>query len=77
VVPAKLTDKTYREIVDALKDHNSMVCQPEESVSTFVSQLLSFAEHFNFGTVAALQDMLRDRLVCGINTSIKCSSSYW
>jgi len=81
-VPAKLTDKTYKELVDALKDHhepklseivqrckfNSMVRQPGESVSTFVSQLRSLAEHCNFGTAAVLQDMLRDRLVCGINS---------
>ena len=81
VAPAKLTDKTYKELGDALKDHhelkpseivqrckfNSMVRQPGESVSTFVSQLHSLAEHCNFGTTAVLQDMLRDRLVCGIN----------
>ena len=75
MAPAKLTDKTYKELGDALKDHhelkpseieqrckfNSMVRQPGESVSTFMSQLCLLAEHCNFGTAAALQDMLRDR----------------
>ena len=90
VAPAKLTDKTYKELVDALKDHhepklseivqrckfNSMVRQPGESVLTFVSQLRLLAEHCNFGTVAALQEMLRDRLVAEFIT-LKCTSSYW
>ncbi len=53
VAPAKPVDKTYKELVDTLKDNheprpseivqrckfNSRVRQPGESVSTFVSQL--------------------------------------
>ena len=35
-----------------------------ESVATFSAELKRLLEHFNFGDV--LQDMLRDRLVCGI-----------
>ena len=81
LAPAKPKDKTYTELVGILKEHyspkpsetvqrfrfNSRFRQPEESVSTFVSELRSLAEFCNFGT--ALDDMLRDRLVCGINDS--------
>ena len=78
----KLTqDKTYTELVGILKEHsspkpsetvqrfsfNSWFRQPEESVSTFVSELRSLAKFCNFGT--ALEDMLQDWLVCGINDS--------
>ena len=69
----KLTqDKTYTELVGILKEHyspkpsemvqrfsfNSQFRQPEESASTFVSELQSLAKFCNFGT--ALEDMLRD-----------------
>ena len=36
-----------------------------ESVSTFIAELRKLLEHWDFG--ATLNDMLRDRLVCGIN----------
>ena len=79
MAPVKPSEKTYKELVDALKEHhepkpseivqrckfNSRVRQSGESISTFVSQLRSLAEHCNFGP--SLQAMLRDRLVCGIN----------
>ena len=79
VAPEKPSEKTYKELVDALKEHhelkpseivqrckfNSRVRQSGESISMFVSQLRSLAEHCNFGP--SLQAMLRDRLVCGIN----------
>ena len=44
---------------------NSRFRQPGESVSNFVSELRSLAEFCNFGST--LDDMLHDRLVCGIN----------
>ena len=44
---------------------NSRAHQVEETVSTYVSELRSIAEHCNFGEL--LDDMLRDRLVCGMN----------
>ena len=86
LAPEKPKDKTYTELVGILKEHyspkpsetvqrfrfNSRFRQPEESVSTFVSELRSLAEFCNFGT--ALEDMLRDRLVCGINDSASCST---
>ena len=46
---------------------NSQFHQPEESVSIFMLELRSLAEFCNFGT--ALEDMLRDHLVCDINDS--------
>ena len=82
--PAKVDDKTYAELVEALQafhspkpfeivqrcKFNSRYSQPEESVSVFVSELYSLAEFCNYGAV--LDDMLRDRMVCGINnTSIQ------
>ena len=39
--------------------------EPGESVATFVSELCSLAEHCNFESI--LEDMLRDRIVCGTN----------
>ena len=36
-----------------------------ESIATFVAELKRLSEHCGFGDT--LQDMLRDRLVCGIN----------
>ena len=80
LAPAKLKDKTYTELVGILKKHyspklstaqrlhfNSRFHQPEKSVSTFMLELRSLAEFCNVGT--ALEDMLRDRLVCDINDS--------
>ncbi len=78
VAPAKLQDKTLKELVDKLKEHYcpqpsaivqrlkffTRVQQPGEYVATYVSQLRSLAEYCNFQAV--LNDMLRDRLVCGI-----------
>ena len=79
IAPAKPEEKTYKEIVDELKDHhnpqpseivqrfkfNTRVRQPGESVATFVSELRAISETCNFGNT--LEVMLRDRLVCGIN----------
>ena len=53
------------EIVQRFK-FNTRFRQPVESISTYVSQLRSLAEFCNF---RAALDMLRDRLVCGINDS--------
>ena len=36
-------------------------------MATFVAELRSLAEFCNFGT--SLEEMLRDRIVCGINNS--------
>lgn len=79
VSPDKPGDRTFEELVTLLKEHfnprpseivqrfrfNSRVRQPNEAVSEFVAQLRKLAQDCNYGTT--LTEMLRDRLVCGIN----------
>ena len=82
--PQKSGEKLYEELVSVLADHfnptpsetvqrfkfHSRFRKPSESVAEYVSELRSLAEFCNFGT--ALEDMLRDRIVCGIcNTQIQ------
>ena len=82
LTPAKAGDKSYKELVEVLAKHysptpaesvqrykfHSRVRKPGESVATFVLELRSLAEFCNFG--GALEDMLRDRIVCGINDTV-------
>ena len=35
-------------------------------MAAYISQLKQLAEHCNFGSEARLNEMIRDRLVCGI-----------
>ena len=79
VSPAKPGDKTYDELVEVLAKHykptpseiverfkfHSRFRKAGESVATFVAELRCLSEFCNFGK--SLQDMIRDRLVCGIN----------
>ncbi len=79
VVPSKPGNKPYLELVEAMKKHHNPVpseivqrykfnCHfrgDSESVATFVSELRSLAEFCNYSIT--LDDMLQDRLVCGIN----------
>jgi len=51
-------------IVQRFKFHTRFR-RPGESVSMFLAELWALAQHCNFG--ATLDDMLRDRIVCGIN----------
>ncbi len=51
-------------IVERFKFH-SKVRQQGQSVAVFVAELRRLTEHCGFGP--ALDDMIRDRLVCGIN----------
>ena len=44
---------------------NSCIRKEGESVAEFVAQLRQLSEHCQFGDT--LNDMLRDRIVCGIN----------
>ena len=84
VSPEKPGDKSYEELVTILTHHfnptpsetvqrfkfHSRFRKPTESVAKFVSGLRSLAEFCNFW--ASLEEMLRDRLVCGIqNTPIQ------
>ncbi|KAJ8035756.1 hypothetical protein HOLleu_19529 [Holothuria leucospilota] len=79
VSPEKPGDKTYKDLVEIMGKHqnptpsetvqrckfNSRFRKQGESVSSYVAELRAVAEYCNYGTT--LNDMLRDRLVCGIN----------
>ena len=79
VQPTKLDDSTYDNIVDKLTGHysprqspivqrfkfHSRQRQPGESVSMYIAALRAMGEHCDFGQT--LNDMIRDRLVCGVN----------
>lgn len=84
--PAKPQDKSLDEVLCILGNHycpkpsavvqrfrfNSPIRAGGESVNNFVAALESLSEHCNFGT--EFGNMLRDRIVCGINsTAIKAS----
>ena len=79
VAPTKPGEKSYTDLVEALSNHfsptpsetvqrfkfHSRRRKPEESIATYVSELRLLAQFCNFGTT--LEQMLRDRLVCGVN----------
>ena len=70
---------TYQELTDVIKSHyvpklseivqrykfNTRVRRNDESISTFMAELRTLSEHCEFGNV--LDEMIRDRLVCGVN----------
>ena len=78
VLPTPLTDFSFKELVAKMKAHrepkpsvivqryqfNSRQRATSETVAEYVAALRKLAEHCNFGN--ALDEMLRDRLVCGI-----------
>ena len=77
VAPKKPTEESFTDIVSLVKAHHqphpstivqrfhfqTRIQKPSESVSKFVAQLRKLSEYCEFGDT--LQDMLRDRLVCG------------
>ena len=79
VAPAAPSEKSYQELVKAMTDHHSpppseivqryrfhtRFRQQGETVTTFVSELRAIAQWCNFGE--SLENMLRDRLVVGID----------
>ena len=79
LAPDLPSSKSFDEIVEAAGRHfnpkpssivqrfrfNSRVRKEGESVADFVAQLRQLSEHCQFGDT--LSDMLRDRIVCGIN----------
>ena len=81
VAPAKPKVKTFDELVKLVQEHhqpipsaivqrykfNSRTQQAGESIAIFVAELRRLAEHCKFGQT--LDEMLRDRLVCGIADS--------
>ena len=78
VAPRKPTDCDFRELVDMVQAHhrpklsvivqrftfNTRVQKEGETIADFVAELRRLTEHCDFG--ATLNDMLRDRIVCGI-----------
>ena len=77
LAPTEPTASTYADVVSRLSEHpkqgvavkryqfNSRSRQPGESVSKFVAELRHLAIGCEFG--GSLNEMLRDRLVCGVN----------
>lgn len=78
VCPQKPSEKTYTELITCMNTHqqpirnpimerfkfNKRYRQPHESINDYMAKLRELAEYCNYGAV--LNDMLRDRLVCGV-----------
>ena len=79
LAPNTPEDKSYEELVETLTKCYSpepsevmerykffaRICQPGESIATFMSELRRLSKTCNFGDL--LDSMLQDRLVCGVN----------
>ena len=77
-IPTKPTEKTFEEIVQLLKEHqtpkpnkiaerfkfNMRDIKDGESLSVYLAELRRLTEHCDYRD--QLEEMLRDRLVCGI-----------
>ena len=82
VAPDKPSDKVYSQLVEKLSEHfapapskivkwfkfHTRFRKPGESVTSYVFELRSIANHCNFE--ATLETMLRDHIVCGINDAV-------
>uniref|UniRef100_A0A8C2FFT4 Gypsy retrotransposon integrase-like protein 1 n=2 Tax=Cyprinus carpio TaxID=7962 RepID=A0A8C2FFT4_CYPCA len=80
--PRKPGDLPYKDLIDLIQNHHSpkpsVIVQrfkfhshfrkSGDSIAKFVAELRQLSEHCEFGAV--LEDMLRDRLVCGINDDV-------
>ena len=74
-------DITYDSLVGLLKSHykkkqsvvvhrfnfNTLARKPSESIADYIAALRELAMNCNFGSKERLEEMLRDRLVCGVN----------
>jgi len=79
VAPSKPTEFSFMNLVKTMTAHfypppseivqqfcfNSRVREHGETIPAYVAELRALSEHCNFGDT--LDQMLRDRLVCGIN----------
>ena len=79
VSPQKPSEKTFDELVKLVQEHHqpppsvtvqqfafhSRTRKEGESIANFVAHLRELSEHCQFGDT--LNDMLRDRLICGCN----------
>ena len=80
VAPAKPSDKSYNELVRVMNEHqnpkpsviaerykfNTRDREPGESIPFYVTELKRSSEHCDFSVT--LEDMIRDRLVCGVRS---------
>ena len=80
LAPQKPSDVEYKVLLEKAKQHfvpvplcivkhykfNTRVQQPSESIASFVAQLCALSMHWEFGEM--LEDMLRDRIICGLRT---------
>ena len=78
VVPHKPADKSFKQLVDLVQAHycpppsvivqhfafNNRAQREGETAAEFVAELRKLSEQCQFG--ASLDEMLRDRLVCGV-----------
>ena len=78
VAPEDPKDKSYEDLAKLLQDHfmpkpsaivqrfkfNTRSQQPGETIAMFLAELRHLSEHCEFGIT--LDEMLRDRLVCGV-----------
>ena len=77
LAPTLPSEKSFKDLVKLVKDHQqptpsfivqrfhffTRMQQPGESINDYLAQLRKLAQHCRFGDT--LNDMLRDRLVCG------------
>ena len=79
IIPDSPGDKSLEDLIEVLRSHydpeqleiverykfHTRVRRPGEAVLTFLLELRVLSAHCNFGS--SLNDMLQERLVCGIN----------
>ena len=79
VAPEEPKDKSYEDLAKLAQEHfmpkpsaivqrfkfNTRSQQPGETIAMFLAELRHLTEHCEFGTT--LDEMLRDRLVCGVH----------
>ena len=79
LAPVKPTERTFAQLVELVEHHrnpkpsvivrrynfNSRMKQPGESIADYTAELCKIAEDCAFSET--LEDMLRDRIVCGIS----------
>ena len=81
IVPDSPGDKSLEDLIEVLRSHcdpkqleiverykfHTRVRRPGETIPTSLSELRALSAHYNFDS--SLNDMLRERLVCGINNN--------
>ena len=82
IEPDKLNSTPYTDITKSVKEHydpkpssivqrhkfNTRIRAPGETIAAYVAALRELAEHCDYKDT--LSDMLRDRLVCGVNHEV-------